>query len=358
MISFLTPQLWELPGLTVPAPRSAVPVFSGRAALPAGPNGIPARTYHFTALVESCPELSHLRTAPGAQFIPVLLEGTSGQECILGVGYIILIPGTTSLPTCAAAKPAAACPLEGEGEQEISTSRKHGCEAGFSYRTLLREPCSLLQGRSPLCSPEGWSPLGRYPSTARFGGLPVDQTASCRHMQPRSERESPSRGARPGTKPGRQQAAAATNLGPAFAGQSLTQVLVFSQARCSFRSSQLPALDSHHLPRAPATPPHTPGAAEGPGASPHPGSSWSSISPHHWVAGPRSGASLMVFAMTPAPHPHQLPDTGGRDTFLFTSGAMAEPHVILTGTRSSISCLNDAATNIYCHKRGYSNTSN
>lgn len=94
------------------------------------------------------------------------------------------------------------------------------------------------------------------------------------------------------------------------------------------------------------------------GTSPCPGSSWSSIPPRHWVAGPGNSASLMIFAVTSALHPHQLPDTGGRDTFLFTSGVMAEAHVILTGTRFSISCLNDAATNIYCHKRGYSNTSN
>lgn len=94
------------------------------------------------------------------------------------------------------------------------------------------------------------------------------------------------------------------------------------------------------------------------GTSPCPGSSRSSIPPRHWVAGPGNGASLMIFAVTSALHPHQLPDTGGRDTFLFTSGVMAEAHVILTGTRFSISCLNDAATNIYCHKRGYSNTSN
>lgn len=36
----------------------------------------------------------------------------------------------------------------------------------------------------------------------------------------------------------------------------------------------------------------------------------------------------------------------------------AETHAVLAGTSLSISCLNDAATNIYCHKRGYSNTSN
>lgn len=109
---------------------------------------------------------------------------------------------------------------------------------------------------------------------------------------------------------------------------------------------------------APARGRHSPAPAEGPGASPRPGGSWSGIPPRHSPAGHSNGAGVTIFAVTSAPRPHRLPDTGGRDAFLFTSGAMAEAHVILTGTGFSISCLNDAATNIYCHKRGYSNTSN
>ena len=54
---------------------------------------------------------------------------------------------------------------------------------------LLRETCSLLWGRPPLCSPEAWSHLGLYPSTSPFQGLPINRTASCKCMHQRSKRE-------------------------------------------------------------------------------------------------------------------------------------------------------------------------
>lgn len=69
-----------------------------------------------------------------------------------------------------------------------------------------------------------------------------------------------------------------------------------------------------------------------------------------------AAATGLPSALVSALHPHSS-QAQEQETPL-TSGVTAEAHVILAGTRLSISCLNDAATNIYCHKRGYSNTSN
>lgn len=385
-------QLWELLGLTPAAPSSTVPVLSGDATLLAGPNCITSMevSFHFIS-----GKLSRAQSPENCSRCP-LHPSTTGDHFWTAIqawdGIHRLIPETMSLPTCAAAKSAAAFPLEGEGEvvsAEMSMSRKHSSEAGLSYRVLLRETCSLLQGRSPLLSPEAWSHLRLYPRTLSSGGWPINQTDTCKCMQRQSKREVLKKhqvlsgwgvSSVPAVRQGLTHSGSAHIRVPVPRDEARLVAsscshqpssslcwsvshsdFVFQLSTMQFQTS--PAISHWSLIHIayPACRPHCPARqapAEDPGASPCLGSSWSRILPRHLVAGPGNGASVTIFAVTSALHPHQLPDTGGRDTFLFTSGVMAEAHVILPGTRFSISSLNDAATNIYCHKRGYSNTSN
>lgn len=125
-----------------------------------------------------------------------------------------------------------------------------------------------------------------------------------------------------------------------FPVQSLTRALLFffffwlSTMQIRFSQRSAVTFSSHCLFTSPDT-----GAGGGAGSIP---------------AG--AAATGLPSALVSALHPHSS-QAQEQETPL-TSGVTAEAHVILAGTRLSISCLNDAATNIYCHKRGYSNTSN
>lgn len=251
---------------------------------------------------DSCPRCPVHPSTTGDHFWTGI-QARDGKHCPT--------PETTSLPTCTAANPGTFFSLEGEGDdarRDLQQQKAWLRSRLVSQEAVQRNPL-LRRGRSPaiptnLASPQALSPyfplrrlgykrsgrlqmtqqqckrevLRAQPVTAGWGFPLRPQQGEGWHAAAQPISGCP----HPRTKPGCQQAAAATSLSPACAARSLTRTLGFSQERCSFRSPQPPVAGPCFILLTQGTSPARQHPAEDAGAPPCPRSR-ASVPPCHLV---------------------------------------------------------------------------